>query len=74
MILFQPLNFKKYLNKPLRIQKLENEIFFLNALPKSILIIPWIEDEVEEWIDWYNPHRIDIDRAKYYKFGLCLKP
>jgi len=44
-----------------------------NTLPKSILIIPWIEFEVDEWIEKYNPHRIDIDCAEYYKFGSCRK-
>jgi len=44
-----------------------------NALPKSILIIPWIEFEVDEWIEKYNPHRIEIDCAEYYKFGSCRK-
>ena len=44
-----------------------------NALPKSILIIPWIEFDLDEWIEKYNPHRIDIDCVKYYKFGSCCK-
>ena len=41
-----------------------------NAFPKSILIIPWIEFEVNKWIKKYNPKRIYIDCAEYYTFGL----
>ena len=44
-----------------------------NALPKSLLIIPWIEFAVDEWIEKYIPHRIEIDCAEYYKFGSCRK-
>ncbi len=44
-----------------------------NALPKSLLIIPWIEFDMDEWIEKYNPHRIDIDCPEYYKFGSCRK-
>ena len=44
-----------------------------NAFPKSILIIPWIEFEVDEWIENFNPQRIDINSAEYYKFGSCRK-
>ncbi len=44
-----------------------------NALPKSILIIPWIEFEVDSWIERYNPQPIDIDCAEGYKFGSCRK-
>lgn len=40
-----------------------------NALPKSLLIIPWVEFDVETWIKQYNPNRIDIDCADYYKYG-----
>ena len=42
-----------------------------NALPKSLLIIPWIEFDMDEWIEKYNPHRIAIDCPEYYKFGSC---
>jgi len=42
-----------------------------NALPKSILIIPWIEFEVDEWIEKFNPQIIDIDCAEDYKYGSC---
>jgi len=45
----------------------------LNALPKSLLIIPWIEFDVDEWIEKHNPHRIDINCVEYYKFGSCRK-
>jgi len=44
-----------------------------NALPKSILIIPWIEFGVDEWIERYNPHRIDIDCVEDYKFASCRR-
>ena len=44
-----------------------------NALPKSILIIPWIEFDLDEWIKKYKPHRININCAEYYKFGSCRK-
>ena len=44
-----------------------------NALPKSLLIIPWIEFDVEDWIKQHNPNRIDIDCADYYKFGSSCK-
>ncbi len=44
-----------------------------NALPKSLLIIPWIEFAVDEWIEKYNPHRIDIECPDYYKFGSCRR-
>ena len=45
----------------------------LNALPKSLLIIPWIEFAVDEWIKKYNPHRIDVECPDYYKFGSCRR-
>ena len=45
----------------------------LNSLPKSILIIPWIEFAVDEWIEIYNPHRINIECPDYYQFGSCRK-
>jgi len=44
-----------------------------NSLPKSILIIPWIEFAVDEWIEKFNPHRIDIVCPDYYKFGSCRR-
>ena len=44
-----------------------------NALPRSMLIIPWIEFDVDDWIKQYNPNRIDIDCPDYYKFGSCRK-
>ncbi len=37
-----------------------------NALPKSILIIPWVEFEVDEWIEKHDPYRIDIDCVEDY--------
>jgi len=40
-----------------------------NTRSNSILIIPWIEFNVDEWIEQYNPHRIDIDCIEDYKFG-----
>jgi len=45
----------------------------INALPKSILIIPWIEFDVEDWIKIHNPNRIDIDCADHYIFGSSRK-
>jgi len=44
-----------------------------NALPKSILVIPWIEFNVDEWIKKFNPYRIDIECPEYYKFGYYRK-
>ena len=44
-----------------------------NTFPKSILIIPWIEFAVDEWIERYNPHRIDIDCVDDYNFGSCRR-
>lgn len=44
-----------------------------NAFPKSLLIIPWIELDVDKWIEKYNPHRINIECPDYYKFGSCRR-
>lgn len=44
-----------------------------NAFPKSLLIIPWIELGVDEWIEKFNPHRIDIECPDYYKYGSCRR-
>jgi hypothetical protein len=40
-----------------------------NAFPKSLLIIPWVEFNVDAWIKQYNPNRIDINCIDDYKFG-----
>jgi len=40
-----------------------------NANPKSLLIIPWVEFDVDGWIKQYNPNRIDIDCVDDYLFG-----
>jgi hypothetical protein len=54
-----------------------NDRFFsppnLNPVLKSMLIIPWVEFSVDNWIEKYNPYRIDIDCAEYYRFGSCRK-
>ena len=44
-----------------------------NALPRSILIIPWVKIDVDDWIKKHNPNKIDIDCADYYKFGSSRK-
>ncbi len=44
-----------------------------NALPRSILIIPWIEIDVDNWVKKHNPNKIDIDCADHYKFGSSCK-
>ncbi len=44
-----------------------------NALSNSILIIPWIEFNVDEWIEKYKPHRINIDCVDDYIFGSCRR-
>ncbi len=41
----------------------------LNAQPRSLIVIPWSEFDVDDWITKYNPKRIDIDCADYYKYG-----
>lgn len=44
-----------------------------NVFPKSLLIIPWIELGVDEWIEKFNPYRIDIECSDYYKYGSCRR-
>jgi len=73
-----------YPNKKL-INKIEEEIAFSqgyekqflppnpNALPKSLLVIPWIEFNVDEWIEKFNPNKIDIECPEYYKYGYYRK-
>jgi len=40
-----------------------------NSNPKSLMVIPWAEFEVEEWIAKYIPNKVKMSCAEDYKYG-----